>query len=67
MEGERRRGSLHGRADLPDRHARGACLDEQPKDCEARFLCKGGKGGLAVVYTKRDNARGYDLITIYDD
>src|SRR5215470_7952044 len=29
--------------------------------------CLGGKGGLAVVYTARDNARGYDLITIYDD
>lgn len=29
--------------------------------------CKGGKGGLALVYTKKDNARGYDLITIYDD
>ena len=31
------------------------------------ITCKGGKGGLAVVYTKRDNARGYDLVTIYDD
>jgi hypothetical protein len=29
--------------------------------------CTGGKGGLAVVYTAKDNARGYDLITIYDD
>jgi len=29
--------------------------------------CTGGKGGLAIVYTARDNARGYDLITIYDD
>jgi hypothetical protein len=29
--------------------------------------CKGGKGGLVLVYTKKDNARGYDLITIYDD
>jgi len=29
--------------------------------------CKGGKGSLAVVYTERSNARGYDLITIYDD
>ncbi len=29
--------------------------------------CTGGKGGLAIVYTSRDNARGYDLITIYDD
>jgi hypothetical protein len=30
--------------------------------------CTGGRGGLAVVYT-RDEAqpRGYDLITIYDD
>ena len=25
------------------------------------------KGSLAVVYTERSNARGYDLITIYDD
>lgn len=31
------------------------------------FTCTGGKGGLAVVWTKKDNARGYDLITIYDD
>jgi len=29
--------------------------------------CKGGKGSLAVVYTASGNARGYDLITIYDD
>jgi hypothetical protein len=29
--------------------------------------CTGGQGGLAVVYTARDNPRGYDLITIYDD
>lgn len=29
--------------------------------------CSGGKGGLAIVYTARPNARGYDLITIYDD
>jgi hypothetical protein len=29
--------------------------------------CSGGNGGLALVYTARDNARGYDLITIYDD
>jgi hypothetical protein len=31
------------------------------------FTCSGGKGGLAVVYTEKPNARGYDLITIYDD
>lgn len=29
--------------------------------------CSGGQGGLALVYTAKDNARGYDLITIYDD
>lgn len=29
--------------------------------------CSGGKGGLAVVYTANASARGYDLITIYDD
>ncbi len=29
--------------------------------------CKGGKGGIVLVYTTRDHARGYDLITIYDD
>jgi hypothetical protein len=29
--------------------------------------CTGGAGGLALVYTKRDTPRGYDLITIYDD
>jgi hypothetical protein len=31
------------------------------------FTCSGGQGGLAVVYTEKPNARGYDLITIYDD
>ena len=31
------------------------------------MTCTGGKGGLAIVYTAKDNARGYDLITIYDD
>jgi hypothetical protein len=31
------------------------------------ITCKGGKGGLAIVFTKRDNPRGYDLVTIYDD
>ena len=31
------------------------------------MTCSGGKGGLALVYTAKDNARGYDLITIYDD
>jgi hypothetical protein len=29
--------------------------------------CTGGKGSLAVVYTARDAAPGYELITIYDD
>ena len=29
--------------------------------------CVGGKGGLVLVWTAKDNARGYDLITIYDD
>lgn len=31
------------------------------------ITCSGGKGGLALVYTQKPNARGYDLITIYDD
>ncbi|MBA3457796.1 MAG: hypothetical protein H0T42_32235 [Deltaproteobacteria bacterium] len=31
------------------------------------FRCSGGTGGLALVFTARDNPRGYDLITIYDD
>lgn len=31
------------------------------------MTCKGGKGGLVFVYTAKDSARGYDLITIYDD
>lgn len=31
------------------------------------FTCSGGEGGLALVWTERPNARGYDLITIYDD
>lgn len=29
--------------------------------------CSGGKGGLAIVFTEAANARGYNLITIYDD
>lgn len=29
--------------------------------------CRGGRGGIALVWTERPNARGYDLITIYDD
>lgn len=29
--------------------------------------CQGGRGGLVFVYTAKDNPRGYDLITIYDD
>jgi hypothetical protein len=32
-----------------------------------RITCSGGKGGLALVWTEKPNARGYDLITIYDD
>jgi hypothetical protein len=32
-----------------------------------RIACAGGQGGLALVWTKKDNFRGYDLITIYDD
>jgi hypothetical protein len=31
------------------------------------FRCTGGRGGLAVVYTKTTDAHGYKLITIYDD
>ena len=31
------------------------------------ITCTGGQGGIAVVYTARPTARGYDLITIYDD
>ncbi len=31
------------------------------------FTCTGGTGGLALVFTEKPNARGYDLITIYDD
>lgn len=29
--------------------------------------CPGGDRGLALVYTRTDSERGYDLITIYDD
>jgi hypothetical protein len=29
--------------------------------------CPGGERGLALVWTRRDNERGYDIITIYDD
>ena len=32
-----------------------------------RVQCTGGTGGIALVWTKRDNARGYDLITMYKD
>jgi hypothetical protein len=31
------------------------------------ITCSGGVGGLALVYTATPSARGYDLITIYDD
>ena len=29
--------------------------------------CRGGDGGVALVYTEAPNQRGYNLITIYDD
>jgi hypothetical protein len=29
--------------------------------------CDGGRGALALVYTRSDSPRGYDLITLYDD
>jgi hypothetical protein len=29
--------------------------------------CKGGKGGLALVYTRTSSKRGFDIITMYDD
>jgi hypothetical protein len=29
--------------------------------------CTGGTKGIALVYSERANARGYDIITIYDD
>lgn len=29
--------------------------------------CRGGRGGIALVWTARPGDRGYDLITIYDD
>jgi hypothetical protein len=29
--------------------------------------CTGGQKGLALVYSERANARGFDIITIYDD
>jgi hypothetical protein len=29
--------------------------------------CTGGKGGLALVWSRKPNPRGYDIITIYDD
>ncbi|MBX3159955.1 MAG: hypothetical protein KF773_28560 [Deltaproteobacteria bacterium] len=31
------------------------------------LTCTGGRGSLVVVYTARDNPRGYDIVTIYDD
>jgi hypothetical protein len=31
------------------------------------IACSGGKGQLAVVYTRTESSRGYDLITLYDD
>jgi hypothetical protein len=31
------------------------------------LACPGGARRLALVYTVRDNARGFDLVTIYDD
>lgn len=29
--------------------------------------CRGGRRGIALVWSERPTARGYDLITIYDD
>lgn len=29
--------------------------------------CRGGAKGLALVYSPRRDARGYAIITIYDD
>jgi hypothetical protein len=29
--------------------------------------CKGGKGSLALVWSRKPNDRGYDIVTIYDD
>jgi hypothetical protein len=31
------------------------------------IACDGGQGGLALVYTRSKDARGYALITMYDD
>jgi hypothetical protein len=60
-------------APLPD----GALVDYEPLRQKAlgsvakggliALRCTGGKGGIALVWTERPNARGYDLITIYDD
>ncbi len=55
----------------------GAAVDYEPLRLKATgyvakgglisLRCTGGKGGIALVWTERPNARGYDLITIYDD
>jgi hypothetical protein len=31
------------------------------------ITCRGGEGGLALVWTEKPNPRGYDLITFYED
>jgi hypothetical protein len=46
---------------------RGAANGYLAKGGVVGIRCSGGKGGLALVYTERPNARGYELITIYDD
>jgi hypothetical protein len=46
---------------------RTAANDYLAKGGVVGIRCKGGTGGLAIVYTQKPNERGYDLITIYDD
>jgi hypothetical protein len=59
------------RADLPHRDAyEGLRAEANVWLAEGGVIgvrCRGGTGGLALVYTAAANPRGYELITIYDD
>jgi hypothetical protein len=40
---------------------------ENGKGDVVAIRCAGGKGGLALVWSRKDTERGWDIITIYDD
>jgi hypothetical protein len=40
---------------------------ENGKGGVVAIRCAGGRGGLALVWSRKDTERGWDIITIYDD